>query len=68
MAIAFVHNIEYNALSYPYALHNNISFVVIKDTSLFDIYDIAHEIGHVLGAGHTPDKKGISTKNLKVKE
>ena len=56
LLIAFVHELDgYNILSYPYQMHNNKSVVIVSDMAAFEIYDIAHEVGHVLGAGHTPD-------------
>ena len=56
LLIAVVHEMEYNTMGFPYAMHQNKSVIIVKSTHLFEIYDIAHELGHILGAGHTPDK------------
>ena len=54
LLIAFQDNVQYRTMGFPYAMHLNKSVVVVRSTSLFEVYDIAHEIGHVFGAGHTP--------------
>ena len=38
-----------------YSLHLGEAAVVISHEAMFDIYEIAHAVGHVLGAGHTKD-------------
>ena len=56
LLIAFVHELEgENIMTYPYRFHEGKSVVVVNSVAFLDIFDIAHAIGHVLGAGHTPD-------------
>ena len=57
LLIAFVHELEDKfTMSYTYRLDEKIAVVLIKPNSLFEVNDIAHEIGHVLGAGLVFDR------------
>ena len=56
LLIAFVQNLDgENSHSTDYRLHLGEAAVIISQEATFDIYEIAHAIGHVLGAGHTKD-------------
>ena len=39
-----------------YKLYNNRTAIIIKRDAIFVTEEIAHAIGHVLGAGHGHDK------------
>ena len=56
LLIAFVHHLDgkYSTHS-DYALHLGESAVIINKEAMLDTYEIAHAVGHVLGAGHTKD-------------
>ena len=65
LLIAFVHELhDWDVLSYTYRLEDKKAVVVVKSTSIFEIIDIAHEIGHVLGAGHTYDEYDPTYKSM----
>ena len=53
IVIAYVHELSmYAGKALPYLMHYGTSGVVIRFDGLFDPYLLAHEVGHVLGAGH----------------
>ena len=53
IVIAYVHELSgYAGKALPYLMHLGASGVVIRFDGLFDPYLLAHEVGHVLGAGH----------------
>ena len=54
---------ETPSMSYHYQMADNKTTILIKRDALFATENIAHEIGHVLGASHGPD---ISKLKLKV--
>ena len=57
LLIAVVNELDYRIMGFPYAMNQNKSVIIVNSKSLFEIYDIAHALGHILGAGHTPDPK-----------
>ena len=56
---------ETMAMSYYYKVADNKTTILIRGDALFATENIAHEIGHVLGAGHGPD---ISKWKLRLLE
>ena len=51
--IAYVHELaEFSGTSIPYQMHLGRSVAVLRFDALFDSKVLAHEVGHVLGAGH----------------
>ena len=58
-------NEETPSMSYYYRMADKQTTILIKRDALFATEIIAHEIGHVLGAGHGPD---ISKLKLRVLE
>ena len=48
-------NEETMVMSYYYKMADKKTTILIKKDTLFATENIAHEIGHVLGAGHGPD-------------
>ena len=56
---------ETPSMSYHYQMADNKTTILIKRDALFATENIAHEIGHVLGASHGPD---ISKLKLRVLE
>ena len=60
IVIAYVHELSgYAGKALPYLMHLGASGVVIRFDGLFDPYLLAHEVGHVLGAGHQEDDNGL---------
>ena len=60
IVIAYTHDLsEYAGKALPYLMHLGASGVVIRFDGLFDPYLLAHEVGHVLGAGHQEDPNGL---------
>ena len=54
IVIAYVHELSgFAGKTIPYQMHLGASGVVIRFDGLFDKYLLAHEVGHVLGAGHS---------------
>ena len=60
-------NEETPAMSYHYRMANNQTTILIKRDALFATENIAHEIGHVLGAGDGPDISKLKLRLLKVR-
>ena len=58
-------NEETLSMSYYYKMADKNTTILIKRDALFATEIIAHEIGHVLGAGHGPD---ISKLKLRLLE
>ena len=58
-------NEETPSMSYIHGMADNKTTILIKRDALFATENIAHEIGHVLGASHGPD---ISKLKLRVLE
>ena len=58
-------NEETPSMSYHYRMANKQTTILIKRDALFATENIAHEIGHVLGASHGPD---ISKLKLRLLE
>ena len=38
-----------------YQMHNGKTAIVVKRDAIFLTESIAHQVGHILGAGHGPD-------------
>ena len=57
LTLVFVDNLNENTLglSYYYQIAEGKTVILMKNEALFATENIAHEIGHVLGAGHGPD-------------
>lgn len=60
LVIAFVHSLSSGAgKAFPYQMHHGLSGVMIRFDGIFDSILLAHQVGHVLGAGHDHGKGPI---------
>ena len=60
-------NEETLTMSYHYKMADNKTTVLIRGDALFATENIAHEIGHVLGASHGPDISKLKLRLLECK-